>query len=456
MELVMEHRRPQLFFLIILIGGSLIGGWYLLQGRNGSRGNALQASGTVEAVEVEVAAELGGVVLEVMVAEADRVEAGQVLVRLDDRMLQAQFDQAEAVLAAAQASYDLAQANAEQADVRQQAMITAARFELISAQQALDTLYESAAMQAAQAQLALAQAQDALDNAEYRWRVQQPGSRAGGDIINAAEANLILVDQEVERAQKEFNKYAGRDEDDPVRALALSNLSAVRQKRDAILRQLNWYKGEPDVIEQAVLDAEVAFSMAQVEDASRVWGDHQDGPDPDDVALLDERLVNARAQLAAAQADNPTVEQLAVAAAQIAAAQANLKIIQVQLEKTVIQAPVAGVVLSRNVERGEMVVPGVTIVVIGELDALTITVFVPEDRYGQIDLGQLAEVQTDSFPGEIFSSTVVRIADQAEFTPRNVQTAEGRRTTVFAVQLAVDDPLSRLKPGMPADVTFSR
>lgn len=122
----MEHRRPQLFFLIILIGGSLIGGWYLLQGRNGSRGNALQASGTVEAVEVEVAAELGGVVLEVMVAEADRVEAGQVLVRLDDRMLQAQFDQAEAVLAAAQASYDLAQANAEQADVRQQAMITAA------------------------------------------------------------------------------------------------------------------------------------------------------------------------------------------------------------------------------------------------------------------------------------------------------------------------------------------
>ena len=395
----MEHRRPQLFFLIILIGGSLIGGWYLLQGRNGSRGNALQASGTVEAVEVEVAAELGGVVLEVMVAEADRVEAGQVLVRLDDRMLQAQFDQAEAVLAAAQASYDLAQANAEQADVRQQAMITAARFELISAQQALDTLYESAAMQAAQAQLALAQAQDALDNAEYRWRVQQPGSRAGGDIINAAEANLILVDQEVERAQKEFNKYAGRDEDDPVRALALSNLSAVRQKRDAILRQLNWYKGEPDVIEQAVLDAEVAFSMAQVEDASRVWGDHQDGPDPDDVALLDERLVNARAQLAAAQADNPTVEQLAVAAAQIAAAQANLKIIQVQLEKTVIQAPVAGVVLSRNVERGEMVVPGVTIVVIGELDALTITVFVPEDRYGQIDLGQLAEVQTIHSPG---------------------------------------------------------
>ncbi len=451
----MEHRRPQLIFLIVLIGGSLFGGWYLLQGRNGGRDATLQASGTVEAVEVDVAAELSGVVLEAGVREGERIQAGQVLVRLDDRLLQAQHEQAAAALAAAQAGYDLAQANADQANVRQEAMITAARFELINAEQALDALYESAAMQAAQAQLALAQAQDALDNAEYRWRVQQPGNRAGGDIINAAEANLTLVEQEVERAQKEFNKYSGRDEDDPVRALALSNLSAARQKRDAILRQLNWYQGEPDVIEQAMLDAEVAFSQAQVEDASRAWQDHQDGPDPDDVVVLAERLANARAQLAAAQAENPTAEQLAVAAAQVEAAQAALKIIQVHLDKTVIRAPVAGVVLSRNVEKGETVVPGVTIVVIGDLEALTITVYVPEDRYGQVNLGQPAEVQTDSFPGEVFYAAVVRIADQAEFTPRNVQTAEGRRTTVFAVQLAVDDPAGRLKPGMPADVSFT-
>jgi hypothetical protein len=66
----------------------------------------------------------------------------------------------------------------------------------------------------------------------------------------------------------------------------------------------------------------------------------------------------------------------------------------------------------------------------------------------------LAEVGVDSFPNEKFQAEVLRIADEAEFTPRNVQTDEGRRTTVFAVELSVQDPGGRLKPGMPADVTF--
>jgi hypothetical protein len=60
----------------------------------------------------------------------------------------------------------------------------------------------------------------------------------------------------------------------------------------------------------------------------------------------------------------------------------------------------------------------------------------------------------DSFPDETFTATVTRIADQAEFTPRNVQTEDGRRATVFAIDLALLDPTGRLKPGMPADVEF--
>ena len=60
----------------------------------------------------------------------------------------------------------------------------------------------------------------------------------------------------------------------------------------------------------------------------------------------------------------------------------------------------------------------------------------------------------DSFPGQQFAATVTHIADRAEFTPRNVQTAEGRRSTVFAVRLSIDNPDGQLKPGMPADVDF--
>jgi HlyD family secretion protein len=112
------------------------------------------------------------------------------------------------------------------------------------------------------------------------------------------------------------------------------------------------------------------------------------------------------------------------------------------------------VVLSRNLEAGEVIQAGAPAMVVGDLDRLTITVYVPEDRYGRLNLGGSAQVNVDSFPGDVFDATVVYIADKAEFTPRNVQTAEGRRTTVFAVELAVDDPNDKLKPGMPADVQF--
>ena len=63
-------------------------------------------------------------------------------------------------------------------------------------------------------------------------------------------------------------------------------------------------------------------------------------------------------------------------------------------------------------------------------------------------------MNVDSFPGLRFNAVVTYIADQAEFTPRNVQTVEGRQNTVFAVKLKVDNQDSKLKPGMPADVTF--
>ena len=80
--------------------------------------------------------------------------------------------------------------------------------------------------------------------------------------------------------------------------------------------------------------------------------------------------------------------------------------------------------------------------------------YVPEDRYGQIPLGQKASVSVDSFPGRSSEAQVSNIADQAEFTPRNVQTVEGRSSTVYAIKLSVTDPQGKLKPGMPADVVF--
>ena len=120
-----------------------------------------------------------------------------------------------------------------------------------------------------------------------------------------------------------------------------------------------------------------------------------------------------------------------------------------------ISAPIDGVILTRNVEIGEFLQPGTTAFVLGQLSNLTITVYVPEDRFGQLKIGQTATVTVDSFPGLTFTATVIQIADKAEFTPRNVQTVEGRSSTVYAIKLSVKDPEGRLKIGMPADVVFS-
>jgi multidrug resistance efflux pump len=122
--------------------------------------------------------------------------------------------------------------------------------------------------------------------------------------------------------------------------------------------------------------------------------------------------------------------------------------------REMIHTPLTGVVLYRHVEPGEIVSAGAPILTIIDPDNLELTVYVPEDRYGRVALGQVLPVTVDSFPGETFQGTVVHIADQAEFTPRNVQTTDNRKTTVFAVRLKLQPAGGKLKPGMPADVYF--
>ena len=136
-------------------------------------------------------------------------------------------------------------------------------------------------------------------------------------------------------------------------------------------------------------------------------------------------------------------------------AEASLALIDIQIAKLTITAPADGIILTSSIQPGEIVAPSAAAMTLGRLDNLTITVYVPENLYGELSLGQSASMTVDSSPGETFTATVAQIAEQAEFTPRNVQTVEGRSSTVFAIKLQVQDPAGKLKPGMPADVTFT-
>lgn len=117
-----------------------------------------------------------------------------------------------------------------------------------------------------------------------------------------------------------------------------------------------------------------------------------------------------------------------------------------------IKSPLDGTVLTRTVELGERVNPGTPLFTLTDLNKLYLKIYIPEPQIGKIALNQRAEVRVDSYPGRVFAARVSKVAGQAEFTPKNVETKEERVKLVFAVELSLlENPDGILKPGMPAD-----
>lgn len=144
-----------------------------------------------------------------------------------------------------------------------------------------------------------------------------------------------------------------------------------------------------------------------------------------------------------------------VARSQLDQARAALRTAEVRLSDLNADAPVSGMVLSRNAEVGETVGAGVAVYTLGDLDNPWVKVYVNETKLGLIKLGQKAQVFVDTFPGKAYEGWITYIASEAEFTPKNVQTQEERVKLVFGVKVSVSNMNSELKPGMPADVKIN-
>lgn len=440
-------RRIAPIVLLIAIAGGAI--WYFTQGRVSSSNGPLTASGTIEGTQVVIAPELSGRVLEVLAQKGDTVEAGQVLVRFDDALMQAQLSQAQAALHQAQANFDLVSRGPT--PEQRQLAIASAETELTNARQALQALHDNAGLSVAQATQNIASIDKARDKAQQF--LDNVVTEADPVDIDAAWASVIIAGDKLEKAQEDFEPYANKDQSNVPRAMLQAQVAAAQKQYDSMVERYNNLVGTANKYDLALARADVTLAEAKLADAQRKYDELKDGIDPDTLALAQDRLKTAEANLAVAQAD-PSPEQLAIAQAQVEVAHGAMQVIEAQIAKLTIIAPMDGIVLLRTAEPGEVLVPGAPLLTLLRLDDLTITVYIPEDRYGSIRLGQTASVSVDSFPGEAFEATVIRIADQAEFTPRNVQTEEGRKTTVFAVELSVANREGKLKPGMPADVDF--
>ena len=433
----MEHKLPPLpvrIAVAVIILGTL--GYFALRSINGSTNGILTASGSIEATIVNVAPEMAGKVTEVLAQEGQSVKTNDPLLHLDPTLLTAQravasasLDTANAALAAAQTKYDQtlqaslsAQETQRAKDLRvsapdefnqpawyfnQSEQITAAQAEVDASKAGLDAAlanldkvtHDLNNSNYITAEDRLVKARAAFTVAD-QVKVQADNAVEGGGLQNAAYDYYNNTLDELNAAQRAYN--------------ALLNTQARDDVQDA--------RGQVIVAQQRYDAAYSALLTLQT------------GSESPAVVSAAKALDQAKSSLTQAQA--------------------NLALIDAQIAKLTIASPMDGVVITRNVEPGEFVQPGSAALTMADLSQLTITVYIPEDRYGQISLGQSAIVKVDSFSDVTFNAKVVFISDKAEYTPRNVQTVEGRSATMFAIKLNVEDPDGRLKPGMPADVTF--
>jgi HlyD family secretion protein len=314
--------------------------------RGGGDAGPLRASGYVEAMEVRVAPEVGGRILELAVEEGDRVAAGALLARLDTSDIELALRRAEALRAQATAQLRLLEAGSRAEDVRQA-------------------------------------------------RAQADSARAE---VGAAESELRAAAADLARFE----------------ALLASQAGSRKQRDDAATRR-------------EVAAARVAAAQERARAGS-------------------EGLARVRA--------GARPEEIAAAKATVAAADAQIASLQKNRADAVLTSPVGGVVTSRLADPGETVAPRVPIVVITDLDRAWANVYVDEPVVPRLSLGQTLALVTDA--GQRIDGRITFISPKAEFTPRNVQTAEERTKLVYRIKVTTDNTSGVLKSGMPVEAEIPR
>jgi len=417
---------------------------------NNKGNDALSASGTITATSVKIASEVGGKVAEIAVKEGNRVTAGDLLFRLDDELLNSQYAQAQAAVEVAKAALNAANDQLSSAEIQyamtsQTSNTAMEEYRRAAWDKAPMTEFDLPVWYFSQAEEVEA-AQTALENVNSKMETKLTDLEKV--LTNTANADFFQLEQQLSQAQFELliadaaldiskdaaeNKELKKNAED-VYDLAESNLEKLQKEYDQALTST----AAEDVLKAR---AEVAVAQTQVEAAKKLLNEVQVGDDSLAVQAAEAAMQQAQSQRLQAEAN-------------LAQAEASLGILEVQLKKCAVYAPIDGQIFLQNMEVGELVSAGSIVMKLGNLDEVKLTVYVPEDKVGLVSLGQDVNVAVDSFPEKIYPGKVTYIADEAEFTPSNVQTVEGRKSTVFAIEITLENKDHELKPGMPADVKF--
>ena len=147
-------------------------------------------------------------------------------------------------------------------------------------------------------------------------------------------------------------------------------------------------------------------------------------------------------------------DRIAAARAAVATARAQLAMGEAAVGDLVLTAPVAGQVLARHAEPGEVLPAGVPVLSLGDGSHAWVRVYVTSPVFASIKVGDVVPLTIDGLEGETFQSRVTALATAAEFTPRVALTEKERADLLFGVKLELSDTTGRLKAGLPATAHF--
>ena len=363
---------------------------------------------------VQLAFDSGGQVAEILVAEGDSVKSGDVIARLGDR------EALEANLAATE--LEALAANLE---------LTAANLELLNAQKAYDDLYENWPDMAIQAEQNLTDARQAAHDAD-RNLGYKTGTADQLDI-DVAWSQVVLAEKALEDAEEKFEPYANKPADNLARANYQSKLSTAQKAYDRAVSHYNALKDPAGDFDISQAEASNSVAQARLTQAEKDYAELIEGPDPDDVTLVEAQIQAAETRIATAEG-------------RINTAQVNIVAAQAALENLDLVAPFDGAIVDLNLILGEQVAPGNPVATLVDFSQWYIeTDNLTEIEVVDVAVGQAVTIVPDALPDVTLTGTVNAIDDFF---------VEKRGDVTYTANILVDEVDPRMRWGMTVVVTF--
>jgi HlyD family secretion protein len=383
------RKRILLAVVVIALAAVAV---YAFRGTNRAPDNRILVSGNIELTEVNIAFKTAGRLIERTVDEGDAIRKGQVIARLDRDQLQAQREREVAAATTAEAQLAQAQTGLEWQKATLAGDLEQRRGDLAANEARLAELKAGARPEERQ------DAHAAVENAQ---------AEAGRARKDWERAQTLIKNDDISRSQ--FDQFRTRWE------AAEAVLKSAREREALVLA----------------------------------------GPRTEQIQAQAANVARSRGSLRVGEANSLELkrreQEIAARKAEIARTRANIALIDTQLADTVAVSPVDGVVLVKAADPGEVLAPGTTVVSVGDIEHPWLRGYVNETDLGKVKLGAKARVTTDSYPGKIYDGRVTFISSEAEFTPKQIQTAQERVKLVYRIKIEIANPNRELKSNMPAD-----